>query len=143
MGQFGRDARGAHSVGLGAFADDLRSTLVLAQAAKGGVAQILVSRPAAELDLGNQLRLDVSDLARRVGAEPFRERAGRRADALEPMVQILGHRGGKSGPDAAGMDQLAVLIVAEHQGTDGLARGGGRHIAGDHKFLALLLENPD
>ena len=119
------------------FAHDLARRLVFAQAAERGVAQIVVRGPAAELDLGDELRLDIADLACRFAAEPLREGLDGSADALEPPVQVLGDRGRESGADAAGMEQPAVLVVAQHQGADGLARDGGRDIAGDHEFLPL------
>ena len=77
MGQLDPDARRRLGAAANRFADDLTGVLVLAQAAEGGMTQILVAGPAAELDLGHQLRLDVADLARRVGAQAFGERAGR------------------------------------------------------------------
>ena len=72
MGQLDRGARRRLRAAATRFADDLTGVLVLAQAAEGGMTQILVSGPATELDLGHQLRLDVADLTRRVGTRGVR-----------------------------------------------------------------------
>ena len=99
-------------------AGDLARRLVLAQAAEGGVAQDAVGGPGAELDLGDELGLDPDDAARRVGGQLLGEGRGLAAERREPRHQVARHLAAEAGADPAGVHELAVLVVAEHQRAD-------------------------
>ena len=94
-----------------------------------------VRGPCPELDLGHKFGAHEAHLPRLRGGELVLE--GRRlvANALKLRLQGLRHLDGEAGADAPAIAQLAVLVLAEHQRSDGLLRYGGRHIATDDEFL--------
>ena len=76
--------------------------------------------PGAELDLGDELGPDEDGAARLVGGELLREGALLLRERLQPPEQVRRHLLGEAGADPAGMDQLALLVIAEHERADRL-----------------------
>jgi hypothetical protein len=99
------------------------------------VPQGLRSRPGAEGDLGDELRLDPDDTTLAAGFAG--EGRGFRRDDVELLLQRSCRVAGEAGADAAGRLQLAILVIAQHQRAELIARSPRRDVAGDDEFLAL------
>ena len=59
------------------------------------------------------------------------------AAARAGATRSRGHLAAEAGADPAGVHELAVLVVAEHQRADEVLRHRGRHVAGDDELLAV------
>ena len=92
--------------GHGRLTHNLTRRLVIAQALKGRLTQQAVSGPAAEIDLRDQLRPNIADLARFGRGEALGERTRANAHRVEPREQRLGDAGGKAGADASDITQV-------------------------------------
>ena len=119
-------------------AHHLLRRLVLAHALEGSLAHQPVAGPAAELRLDHHLRLDPVDVA----PAPFHggddvERRLLGLHRMQPLPQIARGRVRIAGADAPGIDELALVVIADHQRADRPRHGGRRRIAADHEFLCV------
>src|SRR5690606_6219799 len=114
MGEAYRSARLFERRFRGRFSRHFLRPPVPPQTSERGVPDDPVGSPRPELDFGHQLRPDEGYLAGLVGGEFPGERAFPLLYLLEALEQILRHLMRVSGADAAGIDQIAVLVVAEH-----------------------------
>src|SRR5215208_2441753 len=73
-------------------AHDFARVLVLAKALVGGVPKQAVARPAPQLDLGHELRLDPTHAPDRISGKLIRERRGRPFEPLQLIAQTARHR---------------------------------------------------
>jgi hypothetical protein len=116
-------------------ADDLRRLLVRAQALERRVPQSTVVAPLGERDLGDELGLDP---VRALGLEAAWGIHERGLILLERQQKLVELREGlivETGADLSGIAQLAVLIDAEQQGAESLARALRIGEAADHHLL--------
>ena len=112
---------------------------------KDALADQSVRGPAAILDLADQLRLRPAHALLGAGGQRVARACGfARGDLVE--LRRAAHRdwsAGIAGADAAGVVELALVVVAEHQRADRALGGGRGHVAEDDEFLpqhALGLE---
>ena len=116
---------------------DLRRRLVFAQPFEGGLTNEAIGRPAGELDLGHQLRLEPDDaglLLRR--ADPGEGRL-RRLDRLQLRQQVLDLGGAVARSDAADIDEVVAAIDADQKRPEfAVGRGIG---ADDHLMPGAAL----
>src|SRR3954470_9016162 len=96
-------------------ADDVARGLVLPQPEEARVAQATVGGPLGEADLRHELRLDPGGAAHAGDLVVARERARGPLAASHLGTELAQHRAVEAGADLAGVDQLAVAVVAEQQ----------------------------
>src|SRR5438270_6562345 len=99
-------------VSLATFAHHLCGRLVDAEALEGRRPQLAASCPFDELELGHDLRLDE---VRRPGRVADVERVLVCGQRLQLGVQLVQDPVGEARPDLAGVDELAVLVIAHQQ----------------------------
>src|SRR5580692_5741901 len=101
------------------------------------MAELTVSGPLAEADLGDEARIDPVHARLRESA-----RVERRAVALnsgQRRVQAVQHAVAEPGADLARIGQLAVgVVVAEQERAQPLARALRIGVAADHELLRVL-----
>src|SRR5215207_3366508 len=73
-------------------AHDFARVLVLSNALVGGVPKQAVARPAPQLDLRHELRLDPTHALDRISWKLVRERRGRSFEPLQLITQTARHR---------------------------------------------------
>ena len=96
-----------------------------------------VRRPAAELNFGNEPRLDKDQPAPLFGCQSVCEGRSVRPQLLKRFVERLRRFLREAGSGAANVNKLAAAVVAERQGTDRVARRCRRGVAADNEFLAV------
>ena len=111
--------------------------LVLAQTLERGVAHVALRREARERDFGDELRLDPDALAAALLLRDLAERRLVAAQRLELLPQVARGLHRVAGAGAAGILQLAVLVIAEHQRADRALQVRGVLVADDDEFLVL------
>src|SRR5215212_6471110 len=116
---------------------DFGRVLVLAKALIGGVPKQAVARPAPQLDLGHELRLDPAHAPDRISGQLVREWRRRPFEPLQLITQTARHRVLEAGPDPADVHELALVVHRHDERADHLAGRRRGHVAGDHEFLAL------
>src|SRR5438045_6924100 len=127
----------ATEVSSATFAHHLFGRLVDPEAFESRRAQLTAARPLDELELGHDLRLDeVRRLRRAAGVE----RVLVRGERLQLGVQLVENLVGEAGPNLAGVDELAVPVVA-HEQRAGVAAPLALAIepARDHQLLAVAV----
>ena len=118
-------------------AHDFGRLLVLANALIGGVPKQAVARPAPQLDLRHELRLDPAHAPDRVGGQLVRERRGRPFQPLQLITQTARHRVLEAGPDPADVHEPALVVHRHDERADHLAGRCRGHVTRDDEFLAL------
>src|SRR4051812_24173317 len=122
---------------------DFAWVLVLSKALVGGVPKQSVARPAPQLDLRHELRLDPAHAPDRVSGQLVRERRGRPFEPLQLIAQTARHRVLEAGPDPADVHEPALVVHRHDERADHLAGRRRGHVASDDEFLtpgALGLE---
>ena len=121
----------------GPLAHDIGGFLVFAQSLEGGVTQRSVVAPFRERDLGHELRLDP---VRALGFEASR----RIGEGRRRLLELVQHRAQlcqglvvESGPDLAGIAELARFVDAEQQRAESPAAALRIGESADDHFLPL------
>src|SRR2546423_1049384 len=124
-------------VSLATFAHHLFGRLVDPEALESRRAQLTAARPLDKLELGHDLRLDEVRRLRRVADV---ERVLVRGERLQLGVQLVENLVGEAGPNLAGVDELAVPVVA-HEQRAGVAAPLALAVepARDHQLLAVAV----
>ena len=91
--------------------------LVFAQALESGLADEVVGGPGGEVDLGDELGFDPDSAAAGFWRDGFEGR-GLGAQFVERVAQAGVDLLGEAGAGASGIDELAVVVVAEEQRAD-------------------------
>src|SRR5690606_33561537 len=117
------------------FSNNLLGTLVLAQSAEGCVSDDAIGRPCAKLNLRHELWFDIASLIGILGRDPCCEGTLGNARLLEFLEEIRRHPVIETGADSAGIDEILLVIIAQHQGADGFRRGGRWDITCNDEFL--------
>src|SRR2546430_4403173 len=99
-------------VSLATFAHYLFGRLVDPEALESRRAQLTAARPLDELELGHDLRLDEVRRPRRAADV---ERVLVRGERLQLGVQLVENLVGEAGPNLAGIDELALPVIAPAQ----------------------------
>src|SRR5690625_4545772 len=120
---------------LAGFADDILGRPILAETAKGGMADRTFGRPCLEFDFSHQLRPGENHASARFGRKLLAERALFLLQFLETLEQISGDLAGEAGADTTGMDQGVALVDAKHERADHLVGHRRGNIAGNDEFL--------
>src|SRR4051794_18396170 len=116
---------------------DFHRVLVLAKALIGGVPKQSVARPAPQLDLRHELRLDPAHAPDRVGGQLVRERRRRPFEPLQLITQTARYRVLEAGPDPADVHEASLVVHRHDERADHLAGRRRGHVAGDDEFLTL------
>ena len=118
--------------------DDFLGRLVFAHALERGLADEPVRGPAAEVRFDHQLGLDPANVATAAfGVGDLIERRLGDLQRMQPLPQIARHRLAVAGADAPGIDQSAIVVIADHQSADRPRQHARRRIAADHEFLGV------
>ena len=94
--------------------------------------------PAAEVDLGNKLRLDPDAFAAALFLRKLAERGCIAAQRLQLLPQVARRLHRVAGARAAGVFQYTVLKIAEYQRADRTFEVGRILVSDDDEFLVLL-----
>src|SRR3989442_1847407 len=111
---------------------NLGGRLVVAQAEKGGMAELAVTGLLHESDLGDEPRLEPGRVTHARRVDERRRRATKRRKALREIGQRLAR---EAGAHLARVAQLAVVEGADQQRAEVRARALGRRVAADHELL--------
>ena len=120
---------------------DLARRLVGSHAPEAGMPDMALGRPLAERHLDDHFRLDptlapLRPSRRAPGLDRFIERRLRDFQRDEQPMQLLPGLRAPSRADAAGIAQLAVLVIAQQQAADLRLRARAVGEAGDDELLA-------
>src|SRR5947209_19253552 len=111
---------------------NLGGRLVVAQAEKGGMAELAVTGLLHESDLGDEPRLEPGRVTHARRVDERRRRATKRRKALREIGQRLA---GEAGAHLARVAQPAVVEGADQQRAEVRARALWRRVAADHELL--------
>jgi hypothetical protein len=99
------------------------------------MAQLPLTGPFAEADLGDQLR--PHPMHPRAGESPDRERRLVLLQRGQPPPEALEQLVVETGPDLAGVDQVVALPVAEQQSAEAVPGPLRVGVAADHQLLLV------
>src|SRR5205807_4049748 len=101
------------------------------------MSHVLLRGETREGDLSDELGLDPDPFAAALLLRQLAEGGCRAAQRLQLLPQIARGLGGVASAGAAGIAQLAVLVVAEHERADRTLEMRRILVAEDHEFLVL------
>src|SRR5919204_5751996 len=113
----------------------LARALVVPEPQEPGMAQLPLTGPFAEADLGDQLR--PHPMHPRAGESPDRERRLVLLQRGQPPPEALEQLVVEAGPDLAGVDQLVAAVVAEQQSAEAVPGPLRVGVAADHQLLLV------
>src|SRR5690606_21098273 len=103
----------------------------------GGVPEVAVSCPGAELDLGHQLRANIAEATAFRGRKAASEGAVPQFERCETGMKVFCQFAAEASADTADIMHVSSLIHAQGKRAYGIARDGGGDVATDDEFLAL------
>src|SRR3712207_3539931 len=122
-----------------ALAHDIGRDLVFAQALERRLADIAAGRPAAQLNLGDELWRHPHgfNAAATLFHRHLYERTFFLPQGSELLVEVARYLVGIAGAGAAGIFEFTALIVADNERADRLSVGRRRGVARNHQLLAV------